>query len=156
MAKKELNSKMSAQLAKVITSMSDINAINATVNGEVLPVGQKFQFICVGDVKKTERIPAYQAIIIELESGVQISVSFNTLKGVKRVAVVGENEKPFNRIETVDTHFTKSGKNIIDYINDNSETVFAVSSRDKYQTVVYGSDRITDKYLPIFTPEKAK
>ena len=150
--KKELSSRINSLISSKVTNVGDL-VPNATNSKELLPIGVRFQFLSVVNVKANGNLPAYQTIVIELDNGIQQFFSFNTLKGVKRVADVSDNDNPFNRVEIEETFFNKSGLDVLTFINTYSEKWFKVIDRIPFQTVIYGTNRLRETSLIVYVPE---
>lgn len=141
---KKINSTLMSQIESVVTNVSELSPINASIKGQILPVGSKFQFCGIANFKKTDRLPAYQGVIVELESGIQVPLSVRTLNGIYFAfdSVSKQNER-----KEVETPLSKSGKNIFDFIQDNKDITFEIKEPLTYNTIPFGQTDVKVRSL---------
>ena len=154
--KKEINSKIAKTMETQLRSESDLSTSTQTAlnGGVMLPVGANFQLVDIIRVKANGNINSYDAMVVELQNGTQISLGLKSFCGVYYPA----NLETFSNSTELDkdNFFLKSNMNIFDFLKEHQETIFEVISPLVHNTFPYGKEIAKPKSLLRYRPIEEK
>lgn len=136
-----MKKKCTLKVGKTALSKNDLPTTFLSIGGQILRTGVKFEIVEIRVMPpiRKEGNP-YAAVIVELETGLQVPLSKNFFDGRYYASELNENGEIVTEIKTIDTVFSDSGLDIWDFCANNLDTVFVIGDPIEYETQPFDSN----------------